>query len=812
MSSKKNIVITNDINDENWQQQCLKTALNVVKQQAFGMTRSIDADNMDIDPANLQSVLDYATEMLRELRSNVLTPKNYYELYMAVVEELRVLEDYFRYLQRNGMAMVKLYEQVQSVGNVVPRLYLLCCVGSVYIVSKEAPVKDILRDLVEMLKGVQHPIRGLFLRNYLTQISKNKLPDVGSIYEGEGGTVEDAYRFVLQNFAEANRLWVRLQSQGAGNKNKKKREAERHDIRVLVGLNLVTLSQLEGLHLDKYKEDVLPKILEEIVNCKDTMAQTYLMDCIIQVFPDDFHFGTLQSFLDTCASLKEKVNVRTILESLMERLGTHVSDGGDLPGEVDTFRLFNDCITRIIEERANMPLVESLKLQTSLLDFALKCYPTRMDYVSHCLETCAGIIDKTDFSQQKTSTTEEDRVTDDVTLQIESLLQAPLDSLALRVLEIPPYSKLMSYLPWGNWKEVAVTLVNVVTLRNTILDNVEQVEQLFNAVRPLLQDPDGFIPKLDSNEVELPPSQKFIDEQLLLAKCVHLMYVEDTDLLLRIFVTVRKYFQDGGINRIKYTMPALVINALKLAQQVKKREMQVEIDGENAVAPQYDCKKVFQFVMDIASKIGSANHPEQALKLFLLASQCADSCDMPLIAYELFSEAAILYENEIVEEKIKVRTLGDMIGTLMTCKNFSTEDYDNITTKLCQYSAKLLKKPDQCKMITLCSHLFCPPLCSDGTNRLESMGFSGDEYLAVNKKSLECMKKAINVIRPAPILALFIEILNRSIYHYEQNNKYFDGQFISALIALINNHLGSDSTARRDPDVEEFYRNTLGNS
>jgi vacuolar protein sorting-associated protein 35 len=54
----------------------------------------------------------------------------------------------------------------------------------VYIKSKEAPAKDVLKDLVEMCLGVQHPIRGLFLRSYLAQVSRDKLPDIGSEYEG----------------------------------------------------------------------------------------------------------------------------------------------------------------------------------------------------------------------------------------------------------------------------------------------------------------------------------------------------------------------------------------------------------------------------------------------------------------------------------------------------------------------------------------------------------------------------------------------------------------------------------------------------
>ena len=36
--------------------------------------------------------------------------------------------------------------------------------GCLYIKSGEALVKEVLRDLVEMCKGVQHPTQGLFLR------------------------------------------------------------------------------------------------------------------------------------------------------------------------------------------------------------------------------------------------------------------------------------------------------------------------------------------------------------------------------------------------------------------------------------------------------------------------------------------------------------------------------------------------------------------------------------------------------------------------------------------------------------------------
>ena len=82
-----------------------------------------------------------------------------------------------------------------------------------------------------------------------------------------------------------NKLWVRLQHQGHS-RDREKREAERKDLRILVGTNLVRLSQLDGVDLELYQNSILPAILEQVVQCKDVIAQEYLMEVVIQVrFP-----------------------------------------------------------------------------------------------------------------------------------------------------------------------------------------------------------------------------------------------------------------------------------------------------------------------------------------------------------------------------------------------------------------------------------------------------------------------------------------------------------------------------------------------
>lgn len=91
------------------------------------------------------------------------------------------------------------------------------------------------------------------------QAYRSLLPATGSPYESpEGGNVEDAADFLLLNFTEMNKLWVRLQHQG-GSADQGRRETERRELADLVGKNLTYISQLEGLTFAAYQNRVLPR-------------------------------------------------------------------------------------------------------------------------------------------------------------------------------------------------------------------------------------------------------------------------------------------------------------------------------------------------------------------------------------------------------------------------------------------------------------------------------------------------------------------------------------------------------------------------
>ena len=490
---------------------------------------------------------------------------------MIIFDELGVLESHFIEEQKKGRKMSDLYESVQHAGNIIPRLYLLITVGSAYIKTGEAPVKLILRDLLDMVKGVQQPIRGLFLRYYLLKMMKDKLPDVGSPYEGEGGDVNDAIDFILQNLSEMNRLWVRMQHLNQANKDKEHRDAERSELRVTVGENIIRLGHLEGMTYEIYKTVVLPKILEIIVICKDPMAQQYLMDCIIQVFPDEYHLQSFEQLLDTTTNLNHNVDIKSIFINLMDKLSrfasnshkgvTEGTEGQFARESSDIFKLIKKYTDKIIDEQGKtIQVFKLLELEVAFMNFSIKNYPKNIGYVNQILESCVTILRSTPISNK-----------DDQSMKLlVKLLSIPLESLFIAVLDMNHYPTLMQYMKFSQRRQVAVRIVKAVINDKNKLSSPKTVDQLIDFVMPLLQD--------DKDSTAEEPYE-FEEGQEAVSKLVHLVYhPKNLDLYFEILMKFKRVFVKGGVKRLKYTCPALIFALFRLSNHMVASQQQ-QIDG-----------------------------------------------------------------------------------------------------------------------------------------------------------------------------------------------------------------------------------------
>ncbi|TYJ49163.1 hypothetical protein E1A91_A01G115100v1 [Gossypium mustelinum] len=641
--------------EEKW----LAEGIAGIQHNAFYMHRALDSNN-------LREALKYSAQMLSELRTSKLSPRKYYELYMRAFDELKRLELFFKDDSKHGVSVVDLYELVQHAGNILPRLYLLCTVGSIYIKSKEAPDKEVLKDLVEMCRGVQHPIRGLFLRSYLAQISRDKLPDIGSEYEGDADTVMDAVDFVLQNFTEMNKLWVRMQHQGPG-RVREKREKERSELQDLVGKNLHVLSQIEGVDLEMYKETVLPRVLEQVVNCKDDLAQYYLMDCIIQVFPDEYHLQTLETLLGACPQLQPTVDVKTVLSRLMDRLSNYAASSADVLPEflqVEAFSKLSNAIGKVIEAQVDMPAVGAITLYVSLLTFTLRVHPDRLDHVDQVLGACVKKLSNIPKLEDSRAMK-----------QVVALLSAPLEKYndIVTALTLSNYPRVMDHLDIGTNKLMAMVIIQSIMKNNSCISTADKVEVLFELIKGLIKDTDG----ADVDELD---EEDFKEEQNSVARLIHMLYNDEPEEMLKIICIVRKHTMVGGPKRLPFTVSSLVFSALR----------------------------------------------------------AANGCDIEHVAYEFFTQAFVLYEEEIADSKAQVTAIHLIIGTLQRMNVFGVENRDTLTHKATGYSARLLKKADQCRAVYACSHLFW---------------VDDQDGIKDGERVLLCLKRALRIANAAQQMA-----------------------------------------------------------
>ncbi|TMW88113.1 vacuolar protein sorting-associated protein 35B-like isoform X1 [Solanum pennellii] len=760
--------------EEKW----LAEGIAAIQHNAFYMSRALDSDN-------LREALKYSALLLSELRTSKLSPHKYYELYMRAFDELRKLEMFFREEDRHGCSVIDLYELVQHAGNILPRLYLLCTVGSVYIKSKEAPAKDILKDLVEMCRGIQHPTRGLFLRSYLAQISRDKLPDLGSEYEGEGDTVMDAVDFVLQNFTEMNKLWVRMQHNEPV-RLKEKLDKERSELRDLVGKNLHVLSQIEGVDLEMYKDVVLPRVLEQVVNCKDEIAQYYLMDCIIQVFPDEYHLQTLETLLGACPQLQPAVDVKTVLSRLMERLSNYADSSPEvLPDflQVEAFAKLSSAIGKVIEAQVDMPVVGAISLYVSLLTFTLRVHPDRLDYVDQILGACVKKLSgKAKLEDSK------------ATKQVVALLSAPLEKYTdiVTVLTLSNYPRVMDHLDAGTNKIMATIIIESIMKNDTCVSTADKVEVLFELIK-------GLIKELDGTATDELDEEDFKEEQNSVARLIHVLYNDEPEEMLKIICTVRKHIMAGGPKRLTFTVPPLSFSALKLVRRLQGQDG--DVAGEEVPATP---KKIFKLLNETIEALSSVPSPELALRLYLQCAEAANDCELEPIAYEFFTQAFVLYEEEVADSKAQVTAIHLIIGTLQKMTVFGVENRDTLTHKATGYSAKLLKKPDQCRAVYACSHLFWVD-DQDGIK-------DGERVLLCLKRSLRIANAAqqqANVTRGSsgPV-TLFVEILNKYLYFFEKGNPQITSSAIQSLIELIKTEMQSDTTTP-DKASDAFFSSTL---
>ena len=790
--------------NEDDQERVLDLGLKNIKAQAFHMQTAIEHNN-------LRQCLKETNKLLLELRTKILTPKNYYHLYTAAFDEMQYFANFVKDEIKRGRIVKDIYESVQQAKFIIPRLYLLITVASLYMEEKPKSCRDIIFDLLNMVKGVQNPIRGLFVRYYLLKMIKDKLPDIDNEYLSDGGTFEDTIKFILQNLEEMNRLWIRL-SYGISQNEKIIREKERNELKILVGENITRLSSLNGMTNELYENTILPKIINILLETKDKLSQQYLMECIIHAFPDEYNIKCMEKILEAIKQLVPEVDVYSLFITLMEKLAKFVSNSNDDPKEIlkDTEKIFGllkssfDELLNKDSNNENMDIMLILDLEVAFMKFTISCCPpeNKLENVNYILSSSINILK---LSQNKLS--------DDGIKKILSLLSSPLES-ELSLFDITHFPILMDYLDFSSRKNLGLKIIESLVngTSKEKLDTEEKVTKLLAFIKPLLE---------DSNENENEDEIEFESEQNIVAKLIFVICAKEPENLVKIYSNLKNIFNNGGNKRKKYTLPTLANSIINLCYRISDA-----YDYKNNLIPENRKNPIFKMNLELIdiSKIDSDElffkllleiykllnetitiinelNQEMAFKLYLQAASQVNSINSDRQNFEeacaSFINAAMGIYQEGKEQNFNM--LITLSGSILTYTILSNDTLSQIINSLFNSAQKFSKRVEQCNSMLIISNLYYSLL--------------GDK-----NKVLDCLKKASRFAKFAMSnpshLFLYIDILNKILYYIEiDDTDFISLDFIEEVIEDIKNHIETIKMENKNSDfiipIEEYFNRTI---
>ncbi|VDN42721.1 unnamed protein product, partial [Gongylonema pulchrum] len=232
------------------------------------------------------------------------------------------------------------------------------------------------------------------------------------------------------------------------------------------------------------------------------------MECVIQVFPDEYHLATLHEFLHACSELDQGVQIKNVLIALIDRLAIYAScEGAEIPADLPLFDIFSKQTESVIMSRDGMPPEDIVSLQ---------CYPERTDYADTVFTTTADVFTKLKLGRTPYN--------DIVGREIMKFLRIPVDQYddVVQLLHLEHYSDVIELLDYRGRTQAASYVLQNMIENDTALTTMEEVEKLLHLIESLLVDQEDQPNDLETNE-------DFVDEQILVARLVNLIHAPSTD-------------------------------------------------------------------------------------------------------------------------------------------------------------------------------------------------------------------------------------------------------------------------------------------
>jgi vacuolar protein sorting-associated protein 35 len=156
-----------------------------------------------------------------------------------------------------------------------------------------------------------------------------------------------------------------------------------------------------------------------------------------------------------------------------------------------------------------------------------------------------------------------------------SLLITPIQSYSsvLTVLALPSYEEVLGIQSYQSRRAISQAVIASILRNETIIDSPEDVKGILDICSVLIRDQKSNDPKpaQRANQVQHGTDEEMEDEQGWVARIIHLFKSEDLEVQFELLQVARKEFIQGG-DRVRWTLPPLIVSGIRLARRYKYKE------------------------------------------------------------------------------------------------------------------------------------------------------------------------------------------------------------------------------------------------
>ena len=361
----------------------------------------------------------------------------------------------------------------------------------------------------------------------------------------------------------------------------------------------------------------------------------------------------------------------------------------------------------------------------------MKCYPDNLTYINKVLESTVKLVQIQPVKN----------IDGDSLKIIVKILTITLESSPIKVLEMNQFVGLMQFLQLQSRRVVAKKIVNSLINARIKIDSQQLLNKITEFLKPLIESP----PEGEQEEAAF----EFEETHTSVSKIVHLIDTSNIQNHFEMISFLKELFSKAGNKRLKYYTPPLIFSLLKISKLADNQEI-----GKSMIPSIF--KMAYESINIIAK-----TYPEIAIRLFLsmilsLNLLPNNAKQIEELGYQFGSDCLTIYQNELSDSDLKVNSITLIISTLSNLKALSEENFSTLAENAAQFCSKLLKKPDQCKAILQCSHMF-------------------DSRSSENSTTIECLKKSYALAQNCKTLNksldMYIQVIQKYIYYNSKPSK-----------------------------------------